>query len=388
MTKHGKVDDGASRDAGPEGTEGTTTRRAFLGEASRGVAGLGLAAIVPEGLGAGASTAPTAGAAATRAAAATAGGAAKGPGAPPAATGTGFFYDPRCLAHVVPPALDGTPRPEIAERLVRIMQVLDERGLVDDMRSVDALPDPMPHIAAHHRPEHVAAIRRIDVTGPLAELAVGGALGAVDAVARGTVKNAFCAIRPPGHHANNTGAEEGFCYYNNAAIAARYAQRAHGLGKVLIIDWDYHHGNATQNTFYDDPSVLFYSTHDWAAYPETGDPSLTGEGDGRGTNINVHLDCGSRDIDMLRAWDEKLEPAAAAFDPDFILVSAGFDSRIDDLLGCFAVTDDAFRRMTRMAMDLADSCCGGRLVSILEGGYNVDGLALATATHVEALLGG
>lgn len=304
-----------------------------------------------------------------------------------AAGGTGFVYDVRSLAHVVP-SRNGVARPEVAERLVRIMEVLGERGLLDEMVSLEALADPMPHIAGHHTSEHVDSIRQIDVSGPIAELAVAGALGAVSSVARGEVRNAFCAIRPPGHHANNTGAEEGFCYYSNAAIAARYAQTAHGLDRIAIIDWDYHHGNATQNAFYDDPSVLFYSTHDWAAYPETGDPSLVGEGDGRGTNINVHLDCGSRDIDMLRVWDERLEPAVAAFDPDLIILSAGFDSRKDDLLGCFEVTDGAFRTMTRAAMDFAESCCDGRVVSLLEGGYNVDGLALATAAHVETLLGG
>lgn len=339
------------------------TRRAFVTDASLSLVGLGLAAALPGGL--------------------------AGARAPHRrATGTGFFYDPRCLAHVVPPSSNGSPRPETAERLIRVMAMLNERGLVDEMRSVAVQPDAMTHIAAHHTSEHVASIRQIEVSGPLAELAVQGALGAVDAVATGDVRNAFCAIRPPGHHANNTGREEGFCYYSNAAIAARYAQRAHGFERVLIIDWDYHHGNATQNAFYEDPSVLFYSTHDFAAYPGTGDPAMEGEGEGRGTNINVHLDCGSRDADMLRAWDRKLEPAVAAFDPDFIIVSAGFDSRMDDTLGCFDVTDDGFRRMTRAAMAFADSCCEGRLVSLLEGGYNVEGLALATATHVEALLEG
>jgi acetoin utilization deacetylase AcuC-like enzyme len=342
------------------------TRRDFIHDTSRGVAGLGLAVALPlEVLGP-----RVAGRADAR-----------------RAEGTGLFYDPRCLEHVVPPSSNGTPRPEIKERLIRILEVLGERGLADETRPLAAHADPMTFITAHHTPEHVASIRRIPVSGPLAELAVAGTLGAVDAVAAGDVKNAFCAVRPPGHHANNTGGEEGFCYYSNAAITARYAQSL-GFEKVLIVDWDYHHGNATQNAFYDDPTVLFYSTHDWAAYPETGDPALAGEGDGHGTNINVHLDCGSRDADMLRAWTARLEPAVTGFDPDFVVVSAGFDSRQDDLLGCFDVTDDAFRRMTRWAMDFADSCCDGRLVSILEGGYNVEGLALGTAAHVEALLGG
>ncbi len=191
-----------------------------------------------------------------------------------------------------------------------------------------------------------------------------------------------------GHYANNTGAEEGFCFYSNAAIAAKYAQQVHGFEKVLIIDWDYHHGNGTQNTFYEDPTVLFYSSHDWQAYPGTGDPSLSGAGDGSDLNINVHLECGSKDVDMLVHWDRKLLPAASKFRPDFVIISVGFDSRKDDLLGCFDVTDDAFRRMTRTAMDIANDYCEGRVVSMLEGGYNVDGLSRATAAHVETLLDG
>jgi acetoin utilization deacetylase AcuC-like enzyme len=269
-----------------------------------------------------------------------------------------------------------------------MMEVFAERGLDQEVVSLPLLGDPMSHIRGHHTPEHVESVRRIDVTGPVAELVVAGALGAVDAVASGAVKNAFCAARPPGHHANNTGREEGFCFYSNAAIAARYAQRVYRYERVLIIDWDYHHGNGTQNAFYDDPSVLFFSTHDWQAYPGTGDPSLTGQGDGSDLNINAHLDCGSRDVDMLRHWDSKLLPAVSRFQPDFIIVSAGFDSRRDDLLGCFDLTDDVFRRMTRTAMDLAEDYTGGRLVSLLEGGYNVEGNALAAAAHVETLLEG
>ncbi len=134
--------------------------------------------------------------------------------------------------------------------------------------------------------------------------------------------------------------------------------------------------------------MLFYSSHDWHAYPGTGDPSLEGKGEGSGLNINVHLECGSKDVDMLRAWDKKLLPAAAKFEPDFVIVSAGFDSRKEDTLGCFDVTDDAFRRMTRTAMDVADQYCDGRLVSLLEGGYNIDGLAKATTAHVSTLVEG
>ncbi len=301
------------------------------------------------------------------------------------ADGTGLVYDPRYLDHVLP-LRQGEVHPERPLRLVRMMEVFAERGLDQEVVDLALAADPMSAIRAHHTSEHVESVRGIEVSGRVAELAVAGALGAVDAVAEGRVRNAFCASRPPGHHANNTGREEGFCFYSNAAVAARHAQTVHGFQRVLIIDWDYHHGNATQNAFYDDPSVLFFSTHDWQAYPGTGDPSLTGEGDGTGLNINVHLDCGTRDVQMLRAWDSKLLSAAAAFRPDFIIVSAGFDSRQDDLLGCFDLTDDAFRRMTRTAMDLAEDYTGGRLVSLLEGGYNVEGNALAAAAHLETLL--
>ena len=302
------------------------------------------------------------------------------------AAGTALVSDPRYLDHVLIRP-NGSRAPEIPDRLVRMLAELEARGLVDATVQLSPTVDPLLRIRAHHTGEHVDSVRQLGVTAEVAELAVSGALTAVDAVAEGTVRNAFCAVRPPGHHANNTGAEEGFCYYSNAAIAARYAQEVHGYERVVIIDWDYHHGNATQNAFYADPSVLFFSAHDWDAYPGTGDPSLTGEGAGAGLNINVHLDCGASDADMLRHWDNALSPAVGDFDPDFVVVSAGFDSRRDDLLGCFDLTDEAFRRMTRIAMDYADSCCEGRLVSLLEGGYNIDGTALAAAAHVETLLG-
>ena len=305
----------------------------------------------------------------------------------PSQTGTGLITDPRYLEHELPDRA-GEPHPERPLRLIRIAQAFAERGLDSDLTKLQLHSDAMPFIRSHHTPEHVDAVREIEVTGEIAELAVSGSLGAIDAVANGQVRNAFCALRPPGHHANNTGQEEGFCFYSNAAVAARYAQLRHGFEKILSVDWDYHHGNATQNAFYDDPSVLFFSAHDWQAYPGTGDPSLRGDGEGSGLNLNVHLDCGSKDIDMLRHWDNVLLPAVSNFQPDFVIVSAGFDSRMDDLLGCFDLTDDVFRRMTRTTMDIANDYCGGRLVSLLEGGYNVDGTAIAAAAHVETLLDG
>lgn len=336
-----------------------TTRREFISTTSRGA--LGASALSAFGLGCTVSSR--------------------------AASGTGLVYDKRYLDHVLPDR-QGTPHPERPLRLVRMMEAFAERGLDQEVTDLGLLDDPLRHLGYAHTTEHIESVRQIENTGRIAELAVSGALGAVEAVATGSVKNAFCASRPPGHHANNTGAEEGFCFYSNAAIAGRYAQRVHGFERVLIIDWDYHHGNATQNAFYEDPSVLFFSTHDWEAYPGTGDPTLTGEGDGTGFNINRHLECGSRDVDILRHWDDSLLPAVSRFQPDFVIISAGFDSRRDDLLGCFEITDDAFRRMTRIAMDLADEFADGRLVSLLEGGYNVEGNALAASSHLETLIEG
>lgn len=169
-------------------------------------------------------------------------------------------------------------------------------------------------------------------------------------------------------------------------MAARHAQRAHGCERILIIDWDYHHGNATEETFYDDPSVLFFSTHKWRAYPGTGNPARKGAGEGHGFTINVDLGADAGDRDILTAWEMKLLPAAESFRPDLVLISAGFDSRKDDWLGDFRISDDAFRRMTRMACDLAKGAGGGKVVSLLEGGYNPEGLADGVAAHLEELL--
>jgi acetoin utilization deacetylase AcuC-like enzyme len=229
-------------------------------------------------------------------------------------------------------------------------------------------------------------VSRLPVTGEVAALACAGALGAVRAVARGQVRNAFCALRPPGHHAHNAGEEEGFCFYNNAAVAARYAQRELGLEKVLIVDWDYHHGNGTQDAFYRDPGVFTFSTHRWAAYPGTGNPEDRGEGEGHGFNRNVDLPRGATDADILRAFEAFL-PEAQDFRPDLILISAGFDSRKDDYLGDFRITDSAFKELTRMVLDLTGHSGHHRVVSLLEGGYNPQGLALAVSAHLEALQG-
>jgi acetoin utilization deacetylase AcuC-like enzyme len=202
----------------------------------------------------------------------------------------------------------------------------------------------------------------------------------------GRARNAFCVLRPPGHHATASRGM-GFCLLNNVALAARYAQRHHGLERVLIVDWDVHHGNGTQEIFYTDPSVFFFSTHQWPLYPGTGRADEAGDGAGQGTTMNFPFPAGSGRTEVLGVVENSLMPAADRFQPGLVLISAGFDSRIGDPLGGFTLTDEDFADLTRRAMEIADRHAQGRVVSVLEGGYDLEGLASATAAHVAALAG-
>jgi acetoin utilization deacetylase AcuC-like enzyme len=214
--------------------------------------------------------------------------------------------------------------------------------------------------------------------------AAGGVLNAVDAVFDGRARNAFCAVRPPGHHAN-AARGMGFCLFNNIAIAARYAQQRYGIARALIVDWDVHHGNGTQDLFYTDPSVFFFSTHQWPLYPGTGRSDETGAGPGEGTTLNFPFPAGSGRNQVLGAVLTALVPAMRNFRPDLVLISAGFDSRAGDLLGQFTLTDEDFADLTDAVMEIAEEYAGGRLISVLEGGYNLSGLASAAASHVAML---
>jgi acetoin utilization deacetylase AcuC-like enzyme len=215
--------------------------------------------------------------------------------------------------------------------------------------------------------------------------AVGGVLNAVDAVFAGKAKNAFCAVRPPGHHARPAQGM-GFCLFNNIAIAARHAQKRHGAQKIAIVDWDVHHGNGTQDIFYEDGSVFFASTHQSPLYPFTGHADETGSGKGRGSTLNVPFPARTGMSDIGAAFTDRLLPAIDQFKPDLILISAGFDSRIDDPLGQFRLTDDDFVTLTKLLLESAATHCQNRLISVLEGGYNLKGLASAVTSHVGALL--
>jgi acetoin utilization deacetylase AcuC-like enzyme len=294
---------------------------------------------------------------------------------------TGFVTDERYLLYTL-----GKWHPESPERLEAIYARLKLNNLWEKLYHITPTADPGNYPETIHPQQHINMIRMMKTQNRFAELAVSGVLSGVDAVCTGRVKNVFCAIRPPGHHATETGFA-GFCFYNNVAIAARYVQKKYQLKKVLIVDWDFHHGNGTEWAFYTDPTVLFFSTHALYAYPHTGQPTKTGEGEGKGFNINVPLPHGATDRDIIGAFQNGLVPAAEAFKPDIIFISAGFDSRKNDVLGDFIVTDDGFTELTKIVMSIAEKCSKSRVVSVLEGGYNTEGLAMAVEAHLKALWG-
>ncbi len=218
----------------------------------------------------------------------------------------------------------------------------------------------------------------------VAQRAVGGAFCAVGAVLEGRVKNAACILRPPGHHAE-ADRGMGFCIFNNAALAARYAQQHEGIERVLIADWDVHHGNGTQWIFYDDPSVFYFSTHQWPHYPGTGMADDVGAGPGRGYTLNVPLAGGSARQEVLGAFERKLVPAMREFKPDFVVISAGFDCEAGDPLGGFGLQKDDFADLTRVMLEIADEHAEGRLISVLEGGYRLEGLQSLYGVHARTL---
>jgi acetoin utilization deacetylase AcuC-like enzyme len=203
-------------------------------------------------------------------------------------------------------------------------------------------------------------------------------------VVKGVAKTAFCVIRPPGHHANAVKGM-GFCVLNNVAIAARYARRRLGIERVLIVDWDVHHGNGTQDIFYEDGSVFVFNTHQAPWYPGTGAANETGAGEGKGTTLNCPFPAGSGREEILGAFEKQLVPAMEKFRPELVMISAGFDSREGDPLGNFRLTDKDFADLTKLVRGIAEKSAGGRVVSMMEGGYNLVGLASAATAHVQAL---
>lgn len=296
---------------------------------------------------------------------------------------------PDCLGHVTPPG-----HPEQVARLDAVLNALDGLDLLRLAAPLCAEDDilrvhPRSHIAALRRAAPDTGWRSLDADthmspGTLAAAwrAAGAVSRAVDAVMAGEAQRAFCAIRPPGHHAE-TETAMGFCFLGNVAIGAKHALDHHGLSRVAIVDFDVHHGNGTQDLVEDDPRILFISTHQSPLYPGTGDHSETGPHD---TVLNLPLRAGTGSAAYRRVVTDHILPRIDAFAPQMILVSAGFDAHRADPLANLALTEDDFAWITRELCRLADRHCAGRVVSSLEGGYDLDALGASAAAHVAALM--
>jgi acetoin utilization deacetylase AcuC-like enzyme len=331
---------------------------------------------------------------------------------------TGFCSSARFADHTT-----GPHHPERPDRIRAVWRAVRESGLLD-------LPDPWPEFSLDlslksqdavrltslgepehsdeasllrvHTRAHVEFVRRVCAAGggvldlgdtpvgresfDIARLAVGAALRCCDAVARGEVRRAFAAVRPPGHHAEPE-RPMGFCLFSTVAVAARHLQQVHGVGKIAVVDFDVHHGNGTQAAFEDDASVLFISLHQdpRTLYPGSGHAWEKGVGAGEGATVNITFQPGAEDDDYLRAFDAQVLPELDRFRPDFLLVSAGFDAHAEDPLAQVRLSEEGFERMTRLLVQGAERHCGGRVVSSLEGGYNLRALGRSVVRHLVAL---
>jgi len=296
---------------------------------------------------------------------------------------TGIVKDDRYMDH----AADGY-HPESHQRLEVLYQMLQEPGMKGNYVEIPPRLATQEELELIHMPNYISLVastagRSMTMLDPdtyacaksyeTARLAAGGTLAAVDKVVSGEVDNAFAFVRPPGHHAE-TNRAMGFCLFNNAAIAASYALATHKLKKALIIDWDLHHGNGTQHSFYERSEVLYFSTHQYPYYPGTGFFTETGSGAGKGFTVNVPLKAGPGDAEYFLIFEEILEPIALEFKPDIIFVSAGFDIYYQDPLGGMQVTPQGFGNLAKVILEFAQQTCKGRVIFVLEGGYHLEGL--------------
>jgi acetoin utilization deacetylase AcuC-like enzyme len=286
-------------------------------------------------------------------------------------------------------------RPERIEVMIRMAESLKRDQLSFRAPRAASLEE----IALCHLPEYIAAVERTSHLDRFdfdpdthtsrdsyqtALLAAGGVLTAVETVLDGAADNAFALVRPPGHHALPNRAM-GFCFFNSVAIASEWLVRNKGLQRVMVIDWDLHHGNGTQEIFYDSAEVLYASTHQFPHYPGTGSMQEVGAGEGLGFTVNAPMPAGFGDADYLRVFDELIIPIGRAFKPQFIMVSAGFDCHWRDPLGEMQVTEEGFAQMMRRIKRLAAECCEGKLVAALEGGYNLEAIANSGAAVIEEM---
>jgi acetoin utilization deacetylase AcuC-like enzyme len=310
---------------------------------------------------------------------------------------TGFLYDARFLDHDA-----GAGHPERRERLSSTMAHLQAQTWFGELHMLAPRVAEETWVESVHSHDLVVRARNaceqtlpyLDVMDvgisresfETALLAVGGAQTLADNVIAGKVDNAFALCRPPGHHAEHDQAL-GFCLFNNVAIAARYLQKEHGLDKILILDWDVHHGNGSQHSFEDDPSVLYVSTHQYPFYPGTGAYSETGIGRGEGATLNCPMPAGAGDEQYTQVFVEKILPKIDEFAPEFVIISAGFDGHVDDPLANICLSTEFYGWMSARLMEVADKHCEGRLISLLEGGYNINKLPLCVDEHLQVLAG-
>ncbi len=307
----------------------------------------------------------------------------------------GYVYDPVYLKH------DTGYHPENAQRLEAIMAHLEETGLLKQLTPIRPRPATTEELEYVHQASYVSRIQDAAVRGggwldgdtvmspdsyDAALYAAGGAIEATDAVISGGVTSAFALVRPPGHHATSLAAM-GFCLFNNIAIAAQHALKKHKLDKVTIIDFDVHHGNGTQEAFYNNPQVLYISTHQYPHYPGTGTVGETGSGAAEGTTVNIPLPGGSGDDEYRRVFEQIVVPVVRRFRPELILVSAGYDLHWKDRLAMMEVSTAGFAEMIRFIKGLAAELCHGKTVITLEGGYNLKALATSVKATFDVLLG-